>query len=142
MRKVARFTGNGTWTAPTGVTYAIAYAIGGGGGAGDGTSGGNGSNSTVSFPGLTLTARGGLKGSCNVIAGATAAAANSGQPATFNGGNSRTNQPGGANASIVVTAGAAVTPGSSYSVVVGAGGAAGTNGAAGGSGYVWIEYYE
>jgi hypothetical protein len=142
IRKVARFTGNGTWTAPTGVTYAIAHMLGGGGGVGDGTSAGNGADSTVAFPAGTFFSRGGRKGSSNVSAGATAAAANSGQPATFNGGNSFTNHPGGASASIFLTGGSNVTPGSGYSVVVGAGGAAGTNGAAGGSGYVWIEYYE
>jgi hypothetical protein len=37
---------------------------------------------------------------------------------------------------------AAVTPAATIAVVVGAGGSAGTNGAAGGSGYVYIEYYE
>lgn len=39
-----------------------------------------------------------------------------------------------------IVAGADVTPAASISVTVGAGGAAGTNGVAGGSGYVWIEY--
>jgi hypothetical protein len=42
----------------------------------------------------------------------------------------------------LLVAGASVTPAASISVVVGAGGSAGTDGAAGGSGYVYIEYYE
>ena len=36
MRKVTRFTASGTFTPPTGVTYAIAHIIGGGGGVGSG----------------------------------------------------------------------------------------------------------
>ena len=39
-------------------------------------------------------------------------------------------------------AGAVVTPAEEITVTVGAGGSAGTDGAAGGSGYVYIEYYE
>jgi hypothetical protein len=40
----------------------------------------------------------------------------------------------------LIVASAAVTPGTGITVTVGAGATAGTNGAAGGSGYVYLEY--
>ena len=58
IRKVETFTSSGTWTVPTGVTYAIANMIGGGGGCNNnaggtygvsGASGGNGGDSSVAY---------------------------------------------------------------------------------------------
>jgi len=137
-KRIAAFTGNGTWTVPAGVTYAIAYCMGGGGGVGATTSGGDGSSSTVAFAGGTVSGPGTTKTIAdNSLSGVVAGAANTGQSAQFN----RNNGSGSGGATNVYTvAGAAVTPAASISVVVGAGGAAGTSGAAGGSGYVYIEY--
>jgi hypothetical protein len=142
-KRIARFTGSGTWTVPAGVTYAIAHIMGGGGGVGKGTSAGNGSASSVDFASGIVTANGMSKTGSNGITNAFAGAANIGQGASsyfrVAGGESG-NVPGPPG--VFVTAAAAVTPAESIAVVVGAGGSAGTNGAAGGSGYVYIEYYE
>jgi hypothetical protein len=139
-KRIAAFTGSGTWTVPAGVTYAIAHMMGGGGGTGLASSASDGSASSVNFasglvsgPGLNQAASDGA------TTRAMAGAANTGQSASYARDNGSAN--GGA-ANVFVVAGAAVTPAASISVVVGAGGAAGTSGAAGGSGYVYIEYYE
>jgi hypothetical protein len=142
---VARFTASGTWTVPTGVTYAIAYITGGGGGSGMGAAGGTGGTSSVAFAGGTISATGGLGvGTVGNIAGSSAAGtANSGQGATisaygsgsFYGEGSGTGQDGA-----LITAGGAVTAAASITITVGAGGTAGTSGAAGGTGYVYITY--
>jgi hypothetical protein len=142
---VARFTASGTWTVPTGVTYAIAYITGGGGGSGMGAAGGTGGTSSVAFAGGTVSATGGLGvGTVGNIAGSSAAGtANSGQGATisaygsgsFYGEGSGTGQDGA-----LITAGGAVTAAASITITVGAGGTAGTSGAAGGTGYVYITY--
>lgn len=144
--KVAAFTASGTFTPPTGVTYAIAHIRGGGGGTGTGSSG-NGGTSSVAFAGGTVSAAGGLHIEGSAAAGysdAAAGAANSGQGAGFTGVSGT-----GVNAHSMqamngaeVVAGGAVTPGVGITVTVGAGGTAGSSGAAGGSGYVWIEYAE
>lgn len=142
--QVTAFTASGTFTPPTGVTYAIAYIRAGGGGAGAGTQGAGG-NSSVAFAGGTITATGGAA-SQNISTQnprATAGAANSGKGAFAS---SFRNPEDGF--SFVVNAvdgqflvsGGAVTPGVGITVTVGAGGVAGTSGAAGGSGYVYFEY--
>jgi hypothetical protein len=144
VTNVAAFTASGTWTVPAGVTYAIAHIRAGGGGVGTASSGAGGTSS-VAFAGGTISATGGalaqIAGTFNVPrAGAT----NGGQGAQMTGtestsGSARVvNLTGGDGAYIV--AGGAVTPAASITVTVGAGGTAGTNGAAGGSGYVWIEF--
>jgi hypothetical protein len=144
--KVTAFTANGTFTPPTGVTYAIAHIRGGGGGVGA-ASAGAGGNSSVAFSGGTITATGG--NACNAttpsnnVISAVAGVANSGQGGF--GSVSRVAETtavwrGGDGAYIV--AGGAVTPGTGISITVGAGGTAGTSGAAGGTGYVWIEFAE
>lgn len=142
-RRVERFTADGTFTPPAGVTYAIAHIRAGGGGNGT-ASAGPGGTSSVAFAGGTISATGGA--ACNANSGvpntnAQAGAANSGWGArgsvyrdSFGG----YNWHGGDGAYIV--AGGAVTAGVGITVTVGAGGTAGTSGAAGGSGYVWIEY--
>ncbi len=145
IKKVEAFTTSGTWTVPAGVTYAIAHMLGGGGGgAGQSTTGGAGGTSSVAFSGGTVSAIGGRGGAITAIATnrvPAAEAANSGR-----GGAPNTDTPGsynhqGGDAQWVV-AGDTVTPAASITVTVGAAGTAGTGAAAGGSGYVWIEYYE
>ena len=146
IKKVEAFTATGTWTVPAGVTYAIAHMLGGGGGGGGASAGGAtpGGDSSVAFASGTVTAPGGQEGRetlNNGLAGADNQANNSGRGA---GPNALTGQQG-YDAQWVV-AGAAVTPAASITVTVGAGGSGdstGTHaGGDGGSGYVWIEYYE
>lgn len=138
--KVERFTASGTWTVPTGVTYAVAYIQAGGGGLG--TSAGAGGTSSVAFAGGTVSATGGgampnaLTTNANIRVAGTA---NSGQGAKgLNDGSAFVMI---AQDGALITAGAAVTPAASITVTVGAGGTAGTpQGVAGGTGYVFIEY--
>jgi hypothetical protein len=145
VTEVAAFTASGTWTVPAGVTYAIAHIRAGGGGVGTASTG-SGGNSSVAFSGGTITATGGV--GINVGTGGTAAragAANSGQGAFRSGsddlgsGNFNNRENIGGDGAYIV-AGGAVTPAASITITVGAGGVAGTNGAAGGSGYIWISY--
>jgi hypothetical protein len=138
VTNVAAFTASGTWTVPAGVTYAIAHIRGGGGGAGDSSSG-TGGSSSVAFSGGTITANGGNPANTTGTSVTVAGATNSGQGA-FARTTSGTYSFQASDGAYIV-AGNAVTPAASITVTVGAGGTAGTNGgAAGGSGYVWIEY--
>jgi len=140
-KKIAAFTSSGTWTVPTGVTYAIAHMLGGGAGVGQSLTGTDGSDSSVAFSGGTVTSKGGTKSQFNTTAShAVAAAANSGRSASIT--SDASGSPYFGSDSQWGVAGAAVTPAASITVTVGAGGTAGTSGAAGGSGYVYIEYYE
>jgi len=143
--RVAKFTTSGTWTVPAGVTYAVAHIRGGGGGAGTASAGAGGSSS-VAFAGGTITATGGAAlNHTNVSTTATyAGAANSGLGAFSNGVNVANSSASGGNAGngAYIVAGDAVTPAASITITIGAGGTAGTNGSAGGSGYIWIEYQE
>jgi hypothetical protein len=142
--KVAAFTSSGTWTVPSGVTYAIAHILGGGGGGGTRDNNGSaGGDSSVAFAGGTVTAGGGAGAPATGSQGASGLAsspANSGI-----GGISNSGGGGGKNGGLIV-AGDTVTPGASITVTVGAGGADGGGpynpGGDGGSGYVWIEYQE
>lgn len=144
VTKVDAFTASGTWTVPAGVTYAIAHIRGGGGGVNTGA--GAGGTSSVAFAGGTISAAGGNanEGPSNGFgssASSCAGATNSGNGATGVRNDVSiyyTNISAGDGAYVV--AGDDVTPAASITVTVGAGGTAGTNGAAGGSGYVWIEY--
>jgi hypothetical protein len=136
VTNVAAFTASGTWTVPAGVTYAIAHIRGGGGGISG--SAGSGGNSSVAFSGGTVTANGGLRNTRGTSGGTVVAAGadNSGNGATGNAGDQGVTAQNGA----YIVAGGAVTPAASITITVGAGGVAGSDGAAGGSGYVWIEY--
>jgi hypothetical protein len=146
IKKIARFTASGTWIVPAGVTYAIAHMMGGGGGVGTTTTGGDGGASSVAFAGGTVSGIGLPKtlGEANVFV-SRAGIANTGTSAqqsfTASSAASTGISAGPASATFFV-AGGSVTPAASITVTVGAGGAAGTNGASGGSGYVYIEYYE
>ena len=143
MQKVASFASSGTWTVPAGVTYAIAYMLGGGGGVG--ASAGNGGTSSVAFASGTVTAIGGNACTGNASSGTTqvvAGQANSGFGAwARDDGSTTSTNLRGANGNNTVY-GAVVTPAASITVTVGAGGTAGTNGGAGGSGFVYIKYEE
>lgn len=139
--KVAAFTTSGTWTVPTGVTYAVAHILGGGGAASvsGATTGGT---SSVAFASGTVSALGGGPFNNGIGApGGNAGPLNSGLGARAEyiwGGASYT-QLGANNAQdgALIVAGADVTAGASITVTVGAGG---TGTVAGGSGYVYIEY--
>lgn len=138
--QVTAFTSSGTFTPPTGATYAIAHIRAGGGGIGTST-GGNGGTSSVAFAGGTILATGGNGIGVQALSkGAAAGPANSGFGATANGFTA--NEPGSgiATSGAYIVAGGAVTAGTGITVTVGAGGTAGTGGAAGGTGYVWIQY--
>ena len=144
-KRIAAFTGSGTWTVPAGVTYAIAHMRGGGGGVGASDTGGAGGSSSVAFASGTVTANGGtrLPHQSGSIGTTDPGQANSGNSATFaSSATAGSTSNGNSAVGAFITAGAEVTPAASISVTVGAGGAAGTTGAAGGSGYVYIEYYE
>ena len=144
-KRIEAFTGSGTWTVPAGVTYAIAHMLGGGGGGGGQTqSGGNGSASSVAFASGTVSALGAAGGGrsfdvTNEVP--PASTANSGRGGYSNRGGTNVVNSIGRDAQWNV-AGASVTPGASISVTVGAGGIAGTDGRDGGSGYVYIEFFE
>ena len=82
-KRIAAFTGNGTWTVPAGVTYAIAHMMGGGGGVGTSASGSDGSLSSVAFASGTVSAPGASKVTGNTsLQQAVGGAANSGQSAS------------------------------------------------------------
>jgi hypothetical protein len=161
VTNVAAFTTTTTWTVPTGVTYAIAHIRGAGGGIGlrdrnnPTVPAGDGGSSSVAFASGTITATGGsaLNGNlqCSgvgIVANCVAGAVNSGKGA-FSPNQGADATTGGLSPYYAIdgtylVAGAAVTPGATITVTIGAGGTAGsgasTVGAAGGSGYVWITY--
>jgi hypothetical protein len=145
VTNVAAFTASGTWTVPSGVTYAIAHIRGGGGGTGT-TGAGAGGDSSVAFAGGTTTALGGNPLTKTLATDAIIHAAgrnNSGQGArtsAYWATDATSSWYVAAQDGAYIVAGADVTPAASITITVGAGGTAGTNGAAGGSGYIWIEY--
>jgi hypothetical protein len=144
--KVATFTSSGTWTVPTGVTYAVAYILAGGGGTGLNTTAGNGGTSSVAFAAGTVSATGGTKGGIANTTGAlyhAVGVVNSGQGGLTSGDNATSADTAlqyRAQDGALITAGGVVSPAASITVTVGAGGTAGTSGIAGGTGYVYIEY--
>jgi hypothetical protein len=150
VMKVDRFTASGTWTVPSGVTYAIAHIRAGGGGSGAaGSAPGIGGTSSVAFSGGTVSATGGLGYTANngAAGSAKAGTVNSGQGATICNasytavsGFGTSDGAGRGQDGAYIVAGGAVTAGASITVTVGDGGTAGTSGAAGGSGYVYMEY--
>jgi hypothetical protein len=146
QKYITTFTASGTYTPATGVTYAIAYILGGGGGVGTASSGAGGTSS-VAFAAGTISALGGgaLSTGANVGVTTIAGQANSGNGALFlndiSGATPKTSISGGATNGVLITAGGVVTPAVGITVTVGAGGTAGTGGSAGGTGYVYIEYY-
>jgi hypothetical protein len=161
------FNSNGNWTAPTGVNFVTVSATGGGGGGGGGGSNSNGdsyngggSGGDTSFGTNLLVAKGGTgQGSIGQTSGAintgrpAAAPANSGLGGLVQArGNNNTDgqpqmaAPGYSGGQKIATV--AVTPGTSYAIVVGALGAggninnvgAGCLGGDGGSGYLSLEW--
>jgi hypothetical protein len=145
ITKVDRFTAtDASYTVPAGVTYMVAHITAGGGGVGRALDAGAGGNSSVAFAGGTITATGGLamQRNTNYMTNATAGNANSGDGAqgfTTAGNDNASWFTKGHNGNYIV-AGGAVTAGDTLAITVGAGGVAGTSGAAGGSGYVYLEY--
>jgi hypothetical protein len=145
-RRVDAFTASGTWTPPTGVTYAIAHVLGGGGSVNYGTAAAGGVSS-VAFSSGTITGAGGAAGSLDsslLNLGSAAAPANSGRggyrtwiTSANNQGNGRSSMGNPTDAEWLVGEGDC-TPGVGVTVTVGDGGSTGT---AGGSGFVYIEYW-
>jgi hypothetical protein len=136
-------TGANSYTVPAGVTYIVANIIGGGGGVATnvGTNAQDGTASSVAFAAGTKTAAGG-KHFSTTVAG-TAASVGTGNrwgagACAFQAGVNKFLK--GSNGTYLRTGGE-VTPGATLTVTVGAGGAAGTNGAAGKQGYVSFELY-
>ncbi len=147
-KRVQLFTATGSWTAPAGVTYAIAHIMPGGGGggsrAGSGSAGGNSSALGQTANGATPGTRMGMQDDSGFLVDGANAAANTGNGGASNGWNSSSAVNGppmdGKDGSLLMF-GSTVTPGTSYTITVGAGGAASARGGAGGSGYVAIEFY-
>jgi hypothetical protein len=145
-RRIEAFTASGTWTPPADVTYAIAHVLGGGGSVNIGTAAAGGASS-VAFSSGTITGAGGAAGTLNSTlsgVGSEAAPANSGRSGyrtwitSSNGqGNGRTSMGTPGDAAWMVGEGDC-TPGVGVTVTVGDGG---TTGTAGGSGFVYIEYW-
>ena len=139
VTNVEAFSASGTFTPPSGVTYAIAHIKGGGGGTGSSSVGGDGGTSSVDFAGGLISAVGGGNQRGYAYNNAQAGQANSGHGASANSSGG-SGSYGKAMDGQTIVAGGAVTAGVGITVTVGAGGTAGGSGAAGGSGYVWIEY--
>ena len=147
--RITAFTASGTFTPAAGVTYAVAYIRAGGGGIGNASSG-TGGTSSVAFAGGTVSATGGAglnAGQGFAVGNCVTPPANSGQGAAYiREVDAASNRVITSNSSVngaEIVAGGAVTPSVGITVTVGAGGAAGTsNGAAGASGYVYIETFE
>lgn len=150
------FAASGTWTCPTGVTYAIVHLKGGGGGGGAVGAAPVAATAGGDSTGLGFTAKGGVPGTAQATLG-TLGNTNAGASAGVNSGrggagatclynsspyNTYAGQAGGDGAEL--WAGVAVVPGTGYPIVVGTAGAAGTgsgaNGGAGGTGWVEVWY--
>jgi hypothetical protein len=141
MRNIATFTASGTWTVPTGVTYAVANILGAGGGAAN-SGAGTGGTSSVAFAGGTVSAVGGI--GCNYgfgTPGGIPGANNSGKGARasqlWTGAAYTLFGAENAQDGALIVYGGAVTAGASITVTVGSGG---TGAVAGGSGLVYIEF--
>jgi hypothetical protein len=146
-RRVDSFTSTGTWTVPSGVTLAKAYIRGGGGGATNSNDGFSvdGNPSSVAFASGTVTAAGG-KQAASYRAGFSGYAGAAGAANSGKGGRGHSRDVGNGGRSYItgsdgqfVVATAAVTPGASISVTVGATASSGID-LPGGSGFVYIEY--
>jgi hypothetical protein len=153
QKKIAQFSSSGTWTVPAGVTYAIAHITSGGGGGANQTNNATaGGDSSVGFASGTVSSVGGYAMAGN-DAGyyfkCLSGRANTGESATIGRGYLYAFGLGSMSSTEKVH-GASVTPEEEITVTVGAGGAQGDlitgapgpGTANGGSGYVWIEYYE
>jgi len=144
-KRVDLITSTGTWTAPAGVTYAIATLIGGGGAGGGGgaftenrgTAGGSTSAFGFTHPGGSGGQR--MNTNYNILAEASQGNTGLGGGSSLLGGNSQMCGFVGHDSNPKIV-GSAVTPGTGYTITIGAGGTV-SNGGAGGSGYVSIEYW-
>jgi hypothetical protein len=159
-KRIEAFTGSGNWTVPAGVTFAIAHMRGGGAGSGGRTGatggavpGANGGLSSVDFASGLVSAAGGIgtrdgaSSSSSFTQPGVNAPANSGFAGTgiARPGEGQERTSSGVLQGSTIVVGAEVTPAAVIAVVVGAGGIGGgttTKGGDGGSGYVYIEYFE
>jgi len=138
--RIDYFSATGTWTAPTGVSYAIVTLASGGGGGG-GLFGNGSYGSSSSFDGFSLLgATHGSMGTGSNYTNGASGLANTGQ----GGGSATVTGYTGleGKSSLPVRRGFIVTPETGYSLVVGAGGSGGGEGSggSGGSGYLTVEY--
>jgi len=142
QKRVDLITSTGTWTAPAGVTYAIAYLVsGGGGGGGRSSSRGSTGGASSAFGFSHNGGRGGAPQTGSTVDFASlSAAANSGQPSS-GAQVAASSFSGSGQKSTIKIVGSAVTPGTGYTITIGAGGAGGADNGSGGSGYVSIEYW-
>jgi len=140
-KRVDLITSTGNWTAPSGVTYVIATIVsGGGGGGGNNIESGFIGGESSAF-GTTAPGGNGGHGVSGYFTGASfTGAANTGMPGSTALGSTYQGQSDPWPARELVV-GASVTPGTTYTITIGAGGAGRGGGAAGGSGFVNIEYY-
>lgn len=145
VKRMDVFNSSGTWTAPADVTYAVAHIYAGGGGGGGYTGLGSSGGSSSAFGTTALGGRGGQGARYAYQSDSPGdAPANSGNGGV---GDNALYSPGtstqGADGTYLVV-GSSVTPGTGYTITVGAGGAAsnyfGNRGGNGGSGQVLIEY--
>lgn len=136
--------GSGTWTVPTGITYAVVYMGGGGGGVNTGGAGGDGGNTTFAFAGGTVTAYGGKGHSDGTGTSSQSTSSSwSGARNTAGGfavGSATTGGAAWATDGQEIVYGGAVTPGASISYTVGAGGTGTSGSYVGAAGYILIEY--
>ena len=142
-RRIDYFSATGTWTAPTGVSYAIFTLVsGGGGGGGTGASGSAGGDSSFNAISL-LGGTPGTKAQGGLVAVGASAGVNTGLGGAARGvDTSSTSSATATNglSSQKIIRGTAVVEATGYAVVVGAGGSGGENAGSGGSGYVTVEY--
>lgn len=150
LKQIDLITATGTWTAPPGVDYVIAHLVAGGpGNAGRGGTDHAADGGSSSAFGYTLL---GPKGGTRQHGSGSNGVSGQSMPANTGLGGG----PAGNNYANVdyrfahstetkdspkVSYGSVVTTGATYTITVGAGGAAANQGGAGGSGYVEIEYY-
>ena len=143
-RRVLFFGSSTTWEVPSGVDYCTARICGGGGGGSNQDSGSTaGANSTVSYGADVYSGVGGdpvLISYMGQEATCRSGRESSGQSAFFASGRSSRSFAGQIPAA-VNEFGINLTPGETVGLTVGAGGAQGTIGANGGSGFINIEYY-
>jgi len=140
--EVFNTAGTTTWTPPAGITYAVVFLGGGGGGVLDGGAGGNGGSSTFAFASGTVTALGGKGIDSGTGIGSQSSALSYSAPAnSCDGGfgvcSGDTSGAAKATKGAELIYGGAVTPSTSISLTVGAGG---TGTYTGGSGYVRVMY--
>jgi len=140
IRKAENFSSSGSWTAPAGVTEVLVGMIAGGGaGGGEPNTGANGSN--TSFGTLAVNgSTGGRPAQSSLQESGKSGAVNTGQGGSGAGAFLEYNSSGAGQGGSMQWQGLSVTPGNSYTVTIGAGGAQTDNAGNGGSGFLVVTY--